>query len=110
MSPRAPVGMRITAPFDQEHCLCRADGATAFLFDSPQIPPQPHADMIFPGEAFAVLAAVFFAASGVTVAKGAGHGGGDHGALLSIILTAFLAALFWLPTASFDRLPDTREA
>ena len=66
--------------------------------------------MMFPGEAFAVLAAVFFAVSGVTVAKGAGHGGGDHGALLSIILTAALAALLWLPTASLDRLPGTREA
>jgi drug/metabolite transporter (DMT)-like permease len=70
--------------------------------------------MMFPGEAFAVLAAIFFAGSGVTVAKGAGHGAGhgagDHGALLSIILTAALAALLWLPTASLERLPASREA
>jgi drug/metabolite transporter (DMT)-like permease len=80
-----------------------------FDFDSlPTAPSDP--DMFFPGEAFAVLAALFFAASGVTVAKGAGHGRGDHGALLSIILTAILAAAFWLPTASFDRLPGTRAA
>jgi drug/metabolite transporter (DMT)-like permease len=86
------------------------DGATAFSLRF--LPNHPHRDakMTFPGEAFAVLAAVFFAASGVTVAKGAGHGGGDHGALLSIILTAILAAVFWLPTASLDRLPNTREA
>jgi drug/metabolite transporter (DMT)-like permease len=65
---------------------------------------------MFPGEAFAVLAAIFFALSGVTVAKGAGHGGGDHGALLSIILTAVMAALLWLPTASLERLPGARAA
>lgn len=50
------------------------------------------------GEAFALLAAVFFAGSGVAVAKGVVRGGdhGDHGALLSIIITAIMAAVVWL--------------
>jgi drug/metabolite transporter (DMT)-like permease len=81
-----------------------------FRFDSRPIISQADVAMMFPGEAFAILAALFFAGSGVAVAKGAGHGGGDHGALLSIILTAGLAAVFWLPTASADRLPGTGEA
>src|SRR3712207_4963576 len=52
--------------------------------------------MTLTGEAFALLAAVFFAGSGVAVAKGAAGGGhGDHGALLSIIITAISAAVVW---------------
>src|SRR5215212_960717 len=56
--------------------------------------------MTFTGEAFALLAAVFFAGNGVAVAKGVARsgGGGDHGALLSIILTAISAAVLWLVT------------
>jgi drug/metabolite transporter (DMT)-like permease len=54
--------------------------------------------MTFSGEAFALLAAVFFAGSGVAVAKGVaqGRGRGDHGALLSIFITVLMAAAMWL--------------
>jgi drug/metabolite transporter (DMT)-like permease len=54
--------------------------------------------MSLSGEALALLAAIFFAGSGVAVAKGAAQGGrhGDHGALLSILITAALAAAIWL--------------
>lgn len=56
--------------------------------------------MTLSGEAFALLAAVFFAGSGVAVAKGVIRGGqhGDHGALLSILITAVMAAAVWLAT------------
>lgn len=56
--------------------------------------------MMLTGEAFALLAAVFFAANGVAVAKGVAQAGGrgDHGALLSIIMTAIMAAAVWLVT------------
>jgi drug/metabolite transporter (DMT)-like permease len=54
--------------------------------------------MTFYGEAFAFLGAIFFAASGVAVAKGVNQGsrGGDHGVLLSILITAVLATAVWL--------------
>jgi drug/metabolite transporter (DMT)-like permease len=57
--------------------------------------------MTFSGEALALLAAFFFAGSGVAVAKGVAHGGrhGDHGALLSILLTVLMAAAMWLATS-----------
>jgi drug/metabolite transporter (DMT)-like permease len=57
--------------------------------------------MTLSGEAFALLAAVFFAGSGVAVAKGVAHGGrhGDHGALLSILITVIMAAAIWLATS-----------
>jgi drug/metabolite transporter (DMT)-like permease len=60
--------------------------------------------MTLSGEAFALLAAAFFAASGVAVAKGVarrghqGHQGGDHGVALSILITVVLAAAVWLAT------------
>jgi drug/metabolite transporter (DMT)-like permease len=58
--------------------------------------------MTLSGEAFALLAAVFFAGSGVAVAKGVAHGGGhgDHGALLSILLTTLMAAVLWVAAPS----------
>jgi drug/metabolite transporter (DMT)-like permease len=66
--------------------------------------------MAFPGELFALMAAVFFAVAGVTVAKGSGHGKGDNGALLSIVMTVISAAVVWLPTASLARIPAERDA
>jgi drug/metabolite transporter (DMT)-like permease len=58
--------------------------------------------MILSGEAFAVLAAMFFAASGVCVAKGIVHRSGDNGALLSVMITAVMAAGIWLATPSLE--------
>ena len=58
--------------------------------------------MTLSGEALALLAAFFFAGSGVAVAKGVAYGGGrhgDHGALLSILLTVLMAAALWLATS-----------
>src|SRR5687767_9790019 len=56
--------------------------------------------MTLTGEAFALLAAFFFAINGVAVAKGAaqGDGRGDHGALLSIVITTVMATAVWLAT------------
>ncbi|HYI89655.1 MAG TPA: DMT family transporter [Beijerinckiaceae bacterium] len=53
------------------------------------------------GEALSLLAAFFFAVNGVMVAKGVaeGDGRGDHGALLSIIMTVAMAAAVWVVTA-----------
>lgn len=50
------------------------------------------------GEVLSLLAAFFFAVNGVMVAKGVaqGDGRGDHGALLSIIMTTVMAAALWL--------------
>ena len=62
------------------------------------------------GEALSLLAAFFFAVNGVMVAKGvaAGDGRGDHGALLSIIMTVAMAAAAWIVTADTGslRVPD----
>ena len=58
------------------------------------------------GEALSLLAAFFFAVNGVMVAKGvaAGDGRGDHGALLSIIMTVAMAAAAWIVTADTGTL------
>ncbi len=62
------------------------------------------------GEALSLLAAFFFALNGVMVAKGVaqGDGRGDHGALLSIVMTAALAAAVWLivPGSSALAVPE----
>jgi drug/metabolite transporter (DMT)-like permease len=62
--------------------------------------------MILSGEALALLAAIFFAGSGVAVAKGVARGGGhgDHGALLSIIITAVSATILWLATSGIGAI------
>ena len=49
------------------------------------------------GDVFSVLAAVCWAAANVTIARGAGGKGDDNGAFLSILLTAAIAGVVWLP-------------
>ena len=63
--------------------------------------------MTFTGEAFALLSAFFFAGSGVAVAKGAARSGGhgDHGALVSIIITAMAAAAVWAVAPDTGAIP-----
>ena len=60
-----------------------------------------------PGEAFALFSALAFAAASVAVAKGVVHRGGDNGALLSVIITAFSAAGLWLAFGSPSSLQPT---
>ena len=49
------------------------------------------------GDLLSLLAAVCWSAANVTIARGAGGKGDDNGAFLSILLTAFIAGLVWLP-------------
>lgn len=48
------------------------------------------------GELLALLSACCFAASNVTITRGAGAKGQDNGAFLSILLTAAIAGTWWL--------------
>ena len=48
------------------------------------------------GELLALLSAFFFACSNVAVAKGAVGGRGDHGAMLSVVITIGVSGVLWL--------------
>jgi drug/metabolite transporter (DMT)-like permease len=50
----------------------------------------------YPGELLALLSAFFFACSNVAVAKGAVGGRGDHGAMLSVVITIGVSGVLWL--------------
>jgi drug/metabolite transporter (DMT)-like permease len=93
--------------FEGQHCLYAGVAQQRF---SPAAQEARDAVMVLPGELYALMAAVFFAVAGVTVAKGSGQGAGDNGALLSIVMTVIAAALVWLPTASMARIPAAPEA
>jgi drug/metabolite transporter (DMT)-like permease len=55
--------------------------------------------MALTGEGLALLSGFSFAAASVAVAKGDRRGGGDNGAILSIVVTAIAAALVWIAIA-----------
>lgn len=59
------------------------------------------------GEALALLSGLSYASAYVAVAKGAGNRSGDNGALLSVVMTALLAGLAWMPGALAGGLPAT---
>ena len=48
------------------------------------------------GELLALLSAFFFACSSIAVATGAVGGGGDRGAMLSVVITIGVSAILWL--------------
>ena len=48
------------------------------------------------GEWLALLSAFLFACSNIAVAKGAVGGGGDRGAMLSVVITIGVSAILWL--------------
>ena len=57
------------------------------------------------GEWLALLSACCFAASNVTIMRGAGAKGQDNGAFLSILLTAGIAGALWLAQGVRDGWP-----
>ena len=48
------------------------------------------------GEALALVSAFFFACAGVAVAKGSTGGGGDRGAVLSVVISIGVSAVLWI--------------
>lgn len=52
--------------------------------------------MLGTGESLALLSGLSYAVANVSIAKSASRGGGDNGALLSIIVTVLLAFIVWL--------------
>jgi drug/metabolite transporter (DMT)-like permease len=62
------------------------------------------------GELLALLSACCFAASNVTITRGAGAKGQDNGAFLSILLTAAIAGAWWLAGIPGRGLPRLQGA
>jgi drug/metabolite transporter (DMT)-like permease len=60
------------------------------------------------GELLALFSASCFAASNVTIARGAGAKGQDNGAFLSILLTASIAGAWWLVASAGHGFPAMR--